>query len=202
VKLRVALHTELLQEPHPMISPSLLSALAVAALLATSETAHSGEGHDHGSEAPTPAGQALPRFTAVSESFELVGVLSGKQLTLYLDRPADNSPVRDAQIELEIAGTTFKAEQHGDDEYEVVLAEPPAPGVLPITATVTAGNEVDLLAGELDLHETAHADGSAHTHSWSEYAGWMGGGIALLALLGWGTRHVLAMRRVRSGAAA
>jgi hypothetical protein len=86
----------------------------------------------------------------VSETFELVGVLDGKQVTLYLDRFADNAPVRGAQIELEIAGAKFKAEAHGDDAYEVVLKEAPKPGVLPITATVTAGAEVDLLAGELD----------------------------------------------------
>ena len=196
------MHPELLQEPRPMTSHSLLAALAFAALLATSEAAHAGEGHDHGSEAPAAAGQALPRFTAVSEAFELVGVLSGKQLTLYLDRHADNSPVRDAQIELEIAGTAFKAARHGDDEYEVVLPEPLAPGVLPITATVTAGDEVDLLAGELDLHEPAHADESAHTHSWLGSVGWIAGGIALLALLGWGGRRAIGMRRVRAGVAA
>ena len=67
------------------------------------------------------------------------------------------APVRDAQIELEIGGAKFKAEKHGDDEYEVVLPEAPKPGVLPITATVTAGTEVDLLAGELD-----HARGRPH----------------------------------------
>ena len=49
----------------------------------------------------------------MSETFELVGVLSGKQITLYLDRFADNSPVRDAQIELEIGGAKFKAEKQG-----------------------------------------------------------------------------------------
>lgn len=185
-----------------MTSHSLLTALTFAALLATSDAVHAGDGHDHGSEAPAAVGQALPRFTAVSEAFELVGVLSGKQITLYLDRHADNSPVRDALIELEIAGTSFKAERHGEDEYEVVLAEAPAPGVLPITATVTAGDEVDLLAGELDLHEPAPADESGHTHSPKEYAGWVAAGMAMLALLGWGARRVPGLRRARTGAAA
>lgn len=186
-----------------MTSHSPRTALAIAVfLLATGGAASAGEGHDHGSEAPAAAGQALPRFTAVSEAFELVGVLSGKQLTLYLDRHADNSPVRDAQIELEIAGTPFKAEKHGEDEYEVVLAEEPAPGVLPITATVTADDEVDLLAGELDIHEAAHAGEAAHARSSQADAGWIAGGIAALALLGWGGRRVIYMRRVRAGAAA
>jgi hypothetical protein len=157
--------------------------------------AWAGEGHDHGDAAPANSGVALPRFTAESETFELVGVLSGKQITLYLDRFADSSPVRDAQIELEIGGVKFKAEKHGDDEYDVMLPEAPKPGVLPITVTVTAGKEADLLAGELDIHEEAHAD-AAHTHSWTEYAGWAVAGLAALALLAWGARTV----RVRGAA--
>ena len=181
--------------------PHLPAALLAAAILVTSP-AWAGEGHDHGDAAPAAVGQALPRFSAVSETFELVGVLSGKQITLYLDRFADNSPVRGAQIELEIGGAKFKAEKHGDDEYEVVLPEAPKPGVLPVTATVTAGNEADLLAGELDIHDMAHADEAAHTHSWTEYAGWVAGGIAALALLGWGGRRVMNARSARAGAAA
>ena len=181
--------------------PKLPAAVFTAAILVASP-AWAGPGHDHGDAAPAAVGQALPRFSAVSETFELVGVLSGKQLTLYLDRFADNSPVRGAQIELEIGGAKFKAEKQGDDEYEVVLPEAPKPGVLPVTATVTAGNEADLLAGELDIHEEAHADEAAHTHSWTEYAGWVVAGIAALALLGWGGRRVMNARSVRGGAAA
>ena len=178
-----------------------LAALLVAAVLVT-PPAWAGEGHDHGDAAPAVAGQALPRFTAVSETFELVGVLSGKQITLYLDRFADNSPVRDAQIELEIGGAKFKAEKHGEDEYEVVLPEAPKAGVLPVTATVTVGNEADLLAGELDIHEATHADEAAHSHAWTAYAGWAAAGIAALALLAWGGRRVINARSVRAGGAA
>lgn len=181
--------------------PKLPAALFAAALLIASPT-WAGPGHDHGDAAPAAVGQALPRFTAVSESFELVGVLSGKQITLYIDRFADNSPVRGAQIELEIGGAKFTATKQGEDEYEVVLAEAPKPGVLPVTATVTAGNETDLLAGELDIHEAAHTDEAAHTHGWTEYAGWAAAGIAALALLAWGGRRVMAARTVRAGGAA
>ncbi len=179
---------------------TLAAGLVAAALVAA--PAHAGEGHDHGDTAPATVGQALPRFSAVSETFELVGVLSGRQLTLYLDRFADNSPVRGAQIELEIGGTKFKAEKQGEDEYEVVLPAAPKEGVLPVTATVMAGNEADLLAGELDIHEAAHADDAAHTHSWTEYAGWGAGGLAALALLAWGGRRVVSARSVRTGGAA
>jgi len=181
--------------------PNLPVALCAAAILVASP-AWAGPGHDHGDAAPAAPGTALPRFAAVSETFELVGVLDGKQVTLYLDRFADNAPVRGAQIELEIAGVKFKAEAHGDDAYEVVLKEAPKPGVLPITATVTAGAEVDLLAGELDLHEAAHTDEPAHAHSWKEFAGWAAGGLAALAVLVFGGRRLMAVRQVRAGGAA
>ena len=186
-----------------MKSSLSLTALGLAAvLIGYSLPAIAGDGHDHGDAAPAATGTALPRFAAVSETFELVGVLDGKQVTLFLDRFADNAPVRDAQIELEIAGVKFKAEAHGDDAYEVVLKEAPKPGVLPITATVTAGAEVDLLAGELDLHEAAHTDEPAHEHSWKEFAGWAAGGLAALVVLVFGGRRLMAVRQVRAGGAA
>lgn len=180
---------------------SFIAALSVAAAAFLPPLARAGEGHDHGEAAPAATGPALPRFAAVSETFELVGVLNGKQITLYLDRAADNTPVPDAQIEIEIAGTKLKAEKH-EDAYEVVLAAEPKPGVLPITATVTAGADTDLLAGELDLHERAHADESAHVHSWREYAGWAAGAVAALVVLIVVGRRVAASRQTSVGAAA
>jgi hypothetical protein len=188
-----------------MTRPLLPAAQILAALLLIPGLALASEGHDHDhGDAPAATGPALPRFAAVSETFELVGVLAGRQLTLYLDRSTDNSPVTEAQIELDIAGVKYQAGKHGTDEFEVVLAQVPAPGVLPITAMVTAGNEVDLLAGELDIHEAAHAEEPApsHTHAWYEYAGWVGGGIAALVLLGLAGRRWAAALRLRTGGAA
>ena len=99
-----------------MKSSHSLAALCLASvLLGNALPVIAGDGHDHGDTAPAATGTALPRFAAVSETFELVGVLDGKQVTLYLDRFVDNTPVRGAQIELEIDGTKFKAEAHGDD---------------------------------------------------------------------------------------
>lgn len=181
--------------------PKLPAALLAAAIL-LAVPAWAGEGHDHGDAAPAAVGQALPRFSAVSETFELVGVLSGKQITLYLDRFADNSPVRGAQIELEIGGAKFKAEKQGEDEYEVVLPDGPKPGVLPVAATVIAGNETDLLAGELDIHEEAHTEEAVASIAWTKYAGWAAGGVAVLALLLWGGRRLIGARSVRAGGAA
>lgn len=181
---------------------SLFALGLVAALLGTCSPATAGVGHDHGDAGQQATGTALPRFAAVSEAFELVGVLNGKQLTLYLDRYADNAPVRGALIELEIAGAKFKAEKQGGDTYEVVLKEAPKPGVLAITATVTADNEVDLLAGELDLHEQAHTEAPAVARSWQVVGGWAAGGLMVLALLVFVGRRLMSPRPVPAGGAA
>lgn len=178
------------------------AAVPLAVLLLLPRLALAGDGHDHGEAAATASGPALPRFAAVSDSFELVGVLNGKQITLYLDRAADNSPVTEAQIELEVGGQKFKAAKQGADEFEVVLSEALKPGVLPITVTVVVGADTDLLAGELDIHEAAHAEEPAHAHSWKELAGWAAGGIAALVVLWTLGRRMAASRQARLGGAA
>ena len=161
-----------------------------------------GEGHEHG-EAPTATGSsAQPRFTAVSEIFELVGVLKGKQLKLYLDRADDNSPVKDARLELELGGVKIDVKPHGEGEFEVLLAQPLQPGVTAVTATVVAGQETDLLAGELDIREGAQADASASGRPWKKYSIWLLAGLLTLALLVVGLRRFRANRINRLGGAA
>ncbi|MBA4342300.1 MAG: hypothetical protein C0423_09120 [Methylibium sp.] len=163
--------------------------------------AQAGEGHDHGEAPAAAAGPALPRFSAASELFELVGVLNGKQLTLYLDHAASNAPVKDAKLELELGGRKFSPKAHGEGEFELTFDEAPKPGVTPVTATVSTASDADLLAGELDIHEEVHAD-EAHVHSWKEWALWGAGGVAALVALGLIARRLSGGRALRSGAAA
>lgn len=180
-----------------LISP--LAAISLAVLLFVPQFGFAGDGHDHGSLAPAATGSALPRFAAASELFELVGVLNGKQITLYLDRAADNSPVTEAQIEIDIGGQKFKATKQGSDEFEIVLPEAPKPGELSITATVTAGTETDLLAAELDVHEAEHTDEAEHAHSWKDYVIWVMGGIAALVVVIIVGRRARSARQFRAG---
>ncbi|MEJ8822201.1 hypothetical protein WKW80_09130 [Variovorax humicola] len=184
-----------------MTPQSLLAALGFAAMLLAASPALAGDG-DHGDTPSAGAGPVLPRFATVSEIFELVGVLNGMHLTMYLDRFADNSPVKDARIELELGGAKVKVEQHGEGEFEAVLAELPNAGVLPVSATVVAGNERDLLTGQLDIHEAPRADAVAHRHGWKEIAGWVAGGLTALFVLGWGMRRLASARQRRAGGAA
>ncbi len=180
-----------------------LAAWSLAAVLAgVTPQALAGEGHDHG-DAPAPvAGQALPRFTAVSDLFELVGVVDGKHITLYLDRFADNSPVEGGTLELELDGKPISVEPHAEGEFEATLQEALKPGVVSVTATVVAGEEMDLLAGELDLHEKVDAGEDEHSQGWKTYAGWLGGGALVLGLVGWGVVRKERARNQSAGGAA
>lgn len=165
----------------------ILFALALLASLATPAWAADEHGHDH--DAPAAAtGPALPRFSAVSEAFELVGVVNGKQLALYLDRFEDNSPVPEAKLELEVGGKKVPVSVHAPGEYEATLPEELKAGVTPVTVSLEVKGETDILASEIDIHEEEHAEGEAA--SWLWYAGW-----AAAALLSLGAATVVARKR-------
>lgn len=158
-----------------------------------------GEGHDHGDAPAMTEGAASPRFAAVSESFELVGILQGRQLTLYLDRSADNSPVPDARLELELAGQKIPVQAQGVGEFVATLAQELPPGEHAVTATVVTARETDLLAGELDLHEEEHDHAQTGLRAWLLYAGLA---LVVLALLVWGLRRRFGRRLSFLGSAA
>ena len=152
-----------------------------------------GDGHDHGEAPAAPSGPAMPRFAATSDLFELVGVLDGQKLALYLDHAGDNSPVKEAQLELDIAGTRVPVTRVAEGEFQAALAAPLAEGVSPVTVTVVAGAETDLLAGEIDVHAAAHAHAEPAGRRNALVAGAVG---AVLLALGtvWGLRRSRATR--------
>ncbi len=171
----------------PTLAKLALATALGSTLIATQLPAVAGEGHDHGEAPAAASGPALPRFTATSDQFELVGVINGKEVTLYLDGFADNQPVRDARIELTLAGSKLEAQKHGDN-YEVTLPQTPAAGEWPVTAKVTVGALTSELKGDLDVHgaEGAHGDGDGHDHEEPHAPNklaWGAGAAVLLGLL-------------------
>ncbi|HSV57345.1 MAG TPA: hypothetical protein VLJ19_00490 [Variovorax sp.] len=172
---------------------SLLAFLFAMPAMAADE-----HGHDHG--APSAAsGPALPRFSAVSEAFELVVVVSGRQLAIYLDSFEDNAPVKDADVDLEIGGAKVALKRIADGEYEGTLAEELEPGVIAVTATVAAGNDTDILAGDLVMHGPATAHDS-QARSWRAYAAWVAGALGVLGGLTWLRRRAGSAQRAGGAA--
>ena len=173
-------------------------ALAASALFVT--LAIAGDGHDHGEAKPTAAGPALPRFTAQSDLFEAVGILGKEELVVYIDRTASNEPVVNATVELASTGIklvgTFDAKL---GEYHFDAKPFAKAGEYPITLTVKAGADSDLLTGDLDVHEAGAAASTtatgAHAHGWQRAAEWGGGGLVVALLLFFGIRRLLSNRR-------
>jgi hypothetical protein len=171
-------------------------AVAASALLVT--LAAAGEGHDHGEAKPSASGPASPRFTAQSDLFEAVGVLGKDELVVYLDRAATNEPVVNATVELASTGIKqigkFEAKL---GEYHFDAKPFAKAGEYPITLTVKAGADSDLLTGDLDIHDpvAASAATSVHSHGWQRTALWGGGGVIASLLLLFGARRLIANRR-------
>jgi hypothetical protein len=186
---------------HLALSKYLAIALTLASLC-VAPIVQAGAGHDHGDKAaPQAPNAAQPRFAATSDLFELVGVVNGTQLTLYLDRASDNSPVKGATLELELDGTKIDVKPHAEGEFEATLSQPLKSGIVPVTVTVVAGQETDLLAGEIDLREPTLSV-APQARNWEKVAGWTAAGLALLAALGWLVRRASGRHAPRVGGAA
>lgn len=147
-----------------------------------SALAHGGE--DHGTEVPPAVSSTMaPRAYAQTEDFELVAQLQGTTLTLTLDQYATNTPVANAQIEVE-SGTTLKAQaqQIAPGVYTVRADALATPGKYALSFSVQAGDTADLLAATLDT--TAPVQAPSHLHGWSEKFTWALSAAVLIAGLG------------------
>ena len=110
------------------------------------------EGHKHGDEPPPPTVQTAPRATAASPLFELVAVVSGTRLTVYLDRFDTNAPVSGATLDVETPAGPVSAVQDGD----IYLLEAPwaaNPGTYELLFTVAADTDIDFLTATLIIPE-------------------------------------------------
>jgi hypothetical protein len=141
----------------------LSAAVLAGSLLFT--TAYAGPGHDHGDEAPVAVGEASPRVVMESELFEAVGILKGRMLEIYIDHAATNAPVQNAKVELELNGQQVPVELHSEGEFDAQLPEGIEEGAVAVAMTVSAGENIDLLAGELLLDQHGEHSHEEHDHS-------------------------------------
>lgn len=128
-----------------------MKSLLTFALLfcATSLMAH--EGEDHGAPPPLPPQTLAPRASAVTEAFEVVAVLDGKTLLIYLDHFATNAPIGNARVEVEGAGLKGFLRANGVGTYLLNIAKAIPPGKHPLTITIDAADTTDLLIATLEI---------------------------------------------------
>lgn len=154
--------------------------------------AHGGE--DHGDEDKAaltlPAEGQSRRAYASSELFELVLVApeasehadtnNNTSLQIYLDHYADNSPVKDAVIELSSSAFSGTAKMLQPGLYQLDVKTLPAT-THAIALTIEAGDDIDLLNTKLDL--TPQSNTVEHQHSWTEYSTQYVIGVGVLFVL-------------------
>ena len=137
---------------------------------------------EHGAAPAVVAVGGAPRLVTHSELFELVGIVENGAITVYLDRFADNSPVKDAKIEVEVGSEKGVASANQNGTYRFPAKVFAQPSNIPVTFTISAGNDTDLLAGDLVVAEehTESADKTSNllTNKWL-----IGGLFAVLILI-------------------
>lgn len=159
--------------------PLLRGAMLATVLLFGSAAAH--DGHDHGEAAKTSlAVGAKPRVEAASGPFELVGLLQGSELAIYLDQSESNAPVLGASVTVETPDGPARAAVQ-DDAYH--LPAPWAkPGAHDLMFTVSLGESTEVLTGTLVVSTAAAPETLASTIARGT-ADLRGAGSILLAVI-------------------
>ena len=119
-------------------------------------SALAGPGHDHGPAEPVEAGPSSPRLVAVSETYELVAILKDQELTVYLDRVKDTSPVVSAVIQMDVNGKTLVAQSQTDGTYKIKTSSLSKAGTHEVIITIVDGQNTDLLVGSIKIPEENH----------------------------------------------
>ncbi|MET3890308.1 cobalt-zinc-cadmium efflux system membrane fusion protein [Bosea sp. OAE506] len=128
----------------------LVAPLALASLLSVAPLA-AHEGHDHGAPPAPVVTAGSPRVALHSDAYELVAILRGDRLTLFLDRYAGNAPVTDAGLVVTIGtGTDVAATPTPEGTYLVASDRLVGSGPLELVFAITHPGGDDLLIGTLE----------------------------------------------------
>lgn len=129
-----------------------LSRLIVAAalFLVPAPLAKAHEGHDHETIAP-PTNAAVPTLEADGSDVQIVALLRGQTLILFVDRLADNSPVTGAAVTVAVDGGPAMAVPVTPDGTYQAAAPWAKPGDHALNFVVTGDGLADLLVGTLTV---------------------------------------------------
>jgi hypothetical protein len=151
----------------------LFAAMLIMSSAFASPGAHGPNGeHLDGQTSTTGATASVPRIETFTEAFELLGHLSGGELSIMIDRYETNEPVLNGVLEVQYKDLKAKAKFHADlGDYAVddpkFLAAIAKPGTHALLFTLVAGEESDLLEGTLTV--AAAADDHGHGHGVSRW---------------------------------
>ena len=123
--------------------------------------------HLDGQASTTGSMASVPRIETFTEAFELLGHLSGGELSIMIDRYETNEPVLNGVLEVQYKDLKAKAKFHADlGDYAIddpkFLAAIAKPGTHALLFTLVAGEESDLLEGTLTVAAAANEHGHGH----------------------------------------
>jgi RND family efflux transporter MFP subunit len=123
--------------------------------------AHEGHEHDDATRSAL-ASSTYPRVTAHSELYEVVGIVRGERLSIYLDHFATNESVSDAKVKVAIGDAEpVDAEPTEKGIYTISFPRSARTGSVEVVFSVTATSGDDLLAGSLTLPSDTKASDDA-----------------------------------------
>lgn len=188
----------------------IAAAMAAAFSIAAPSTARADDGHGHGAEAPAAAAEIAPRLSATSDKHEMVALVDGEDLVIWINVFATSEPVTAATVDVTIDGQTARAEPQPDGTYHVPAGplagrEEPEHGAGPepldqhtVLVAVTTPEGQDLLTGSLSHDHEHHEDVAGLPWLWI-----VGGLIALSGVIGglaWRSRRRAAAAAATAGA--
>lgn len=155
--------------------------------------------HLDGPVTATGPASAVPTIETFTESFELLGRLSGGELSIMIDRYETNEPVLGGALEVQYKDQKAKATFHADlGDYAIddpkLLAAISKPGKHALLFTLVAGEESDLLEGTLTVAEANVADDQGHAHGARR---WLPGALAAALVAALAAIAVFVLRRRR-----
>ncbi len=174
--------------------------LVTIALAPPGALAHGDEDHGEKNAPAAASASAGPRFEAHSDLFEVVGTVERDELTITVDRYASNEPVLSAKVEVELGSAKGIANPGPGGSYSFKSAVLGQAGTLPVSLTIMAGKDADLLAAELTIGPGAEGDAHpAEGHTTERPRWWLPAGVAglllIVALVVWRGRARARLRR-------
>ena len=154
------------------ITCALLAATLTIVFTISSIRAH--EGHDQGPETSAAPTSALPRGEAHSDKTELVAVVQGNGLLLYVDAYASNAPVNDATIEVETPDGPMTTKPLGNGVYRLEAPFIAKGGHTDLIVTVSADGNSDILPVTVDVPAQQTSDPANAVSRTGMLAGWFG----------------------------
>jgi membrane fusion protein, heavy metal efflux system len=160
----------------------------VAGIFLSLSTPFAHEGHeDDDATRSALASSTYPRVSAQSELYELVGIVRGERLSIYLDHFATNEPVADAKVKVAIGDAQpVDAEVTENGIYTISFPRLTRTGSVEVVFSITATSGDDLLVGPLTLPSDTEPSDAAASSIGAVSSSW-------ISSIPWPIRHPIAL---------